>query len=279
MLRSFARLAAVVLTLAVAAVPPRVAASDELTDKPAPGTATQPSDAGSRSQASSRPVAREELEDALEQAKKDNEGVAIWLKQVREGRAGIRELIQQYQIGDAKTERFVLAKIRGQVAALDKAAAALLRRGPGFEKDLELYAASLKKAEATYRHLAGLYQRKAVGASNPRYQKLYRQLSGSAGAAAQVMGENRKGIDRTRAHARRLLSEVAESREVLKDLSGYLDVGMEADKLAASIVAFYEDIRAYNHELDQTVRNINEWLQKQEATSGDPPAPGSRPAP
>ena len=277
MLRPFTRLAAFLLLVA-AVIPPLATASDDPMGKSMPGMPKLPGSATSKSQAGSRPVARQELEDALEQAKKDNEGVAIWLKQVRDSHAGIRELIQQYQIGDAKTERFVLAKIREQVAALEKAADSLLRRGPAFEKDIELYEAALKKAEATYLQLAGLYQRKAVDSRSPRYQKLYRQMSDSASASARVMGGNRKGIDRARANARRLLAEVAESREVLKDLSGYLDVGVEADRLAASIESFYEDLRAYNHELDQTVKNINDWLQRQEDTSGDSPAPKSKPA-
>ena len=167
----------------------------------------------------------------------------------------------------------VLGKIRQQVAALERAADGLLRRGPNSEKDLELYESSLKNAEATYEQLAGLYQRKAVDSKNPRYQKLYRQMSDMRRPSARMMGDNRKGIDHTRANAHRLLTDVTESREVLKDLSGYLDVGVEADRLAASIDEFYNDIKAYNQELDQTVKNIADWLQRQENTSGDPPAP------
>ncbi len=282
MSRFFSVLATCLLFLIGVAMPPLIRASDEPDDKSTPAKAIPQGEPGgqaaSKSETRSNPVAPEELEDTLEQAKKDNEGVAIWLKQVREGHVRIKELIKQYEVGDTKTEREVLARIREQVAGLKRAADAILRRGPNFEKDLELYEASLKKAEATYSQLAGLYQRKAVDSRNPRYQKLYRQMSDGASASARVMGDNRKGIDRTRANARRLLSEVAESREVLRDLSGYLDVGVEADRLAESIEQFYRDMRAYNQELDQTVRNINDWLQQQENTSGDPPAPTRKPA-
>ena len=278
MLRSLTVPVEFCLFLAFAAMPPLASASDDPIDKSTPCTGAPVGKTVSKSEASSSPVAQEELEDVLDQAKKDNEGVATWLDQVRRGHASIKELTNKYQIGDTKTERVVLATIREQVAALEKAADALLRRGPGFEKDLELYESSLKKAEATYQQLAGLYQRKAVDSKNPRYQKLYRQMSNGASASARIMGDNRKGIDRTRANARRLLAEVTESREVLKDLSGYLDVGAEAGKLAASIEEFYNDIRAYNHELDQTVKTIADWLERQENTSGDPPAPKSKPA-
>jgi chromosome segregation ATPase len=282
MLRFFSVLAAYFLFLVGTAMPPLIHASDDPIDKSTPGPAAQADGpagkTASKSSARSNPVSPEELDETLEQAKKDNEGVATWLKNVREGHANIKELIKKYEIGDTKTERLVLAKIREQVAALGRAADGLLRRGPNFEKDLELYEASLKKAEATYQRLAGLYQRKAVDSKNPRYQKLYRQMSDSASASARVMGDNRKGIDHTRANAHRLLTEVTESREVLRDLSGYLDVGVEADRLAASIEEFYNDIKAYNQELDQTVKNIADWLQRQENTSGDPPARNSKPA-
>jgi hypothetical protein len=276
-LRSLILLAVFFVFPVVAATPPLIRASDDPIDKSTPGPAAKAGKTVSKSEANSSPVAREELEDVLDQAKKDNEGVATWLDQVRRDHAAIKEMTNKYQIGDTNTERVVLAKIREQVAALEKAADALLRRGPGFEKDLEIYEGSLKNAEATYQQLAGLYQRKAVDAKNPRYQKLYRQMSDSASASARLMGHNRKGIDRTRANARRLLAEVTESREVLRDLSGYLDVGVEAGKLAASIEEFYDDIKAYNQELDQTVKNIADWLQRQENTSGDPPAPKSKP--
>jgi SMC interacting uncharacterized protein involved in chromosome segregation len=276
--RFFSVLAACFLFMIGTAVPSLIHASDDPIDKSTSGPAPQAGKAASKSQLRNTPVSQGEMEDTLEQAKKDNEGVATWLEQVRKGHASIKELIKKYEIGDRKTEQIVFGKIREQVAALEKAADGLLRRGPNFEKDLELYEAALKKAEGTYHQLAGLYQRKAVDSKNPRYQKLYRQMSDSAGASARVMTDNRQGLDRTRANASRLLVEVTESREVLRDLSGYLDVGVEADKLAASIEEFYNDIKAYNQELDQTVKNIAEWLQRQENTSGDPPAPKSNPA-
>jgi hypothetical protein len=277
-MKTFKILAILAVTLVGTAMPPSIRASDEPKGKSTPAKATPAGQATSKSEDRSNSVATEDLKNTLEQAKTDNEGVAIWLDQVRKGHAGIKKLIRDYEVGDMTAHGEVLARIRTQVTALEKAADAILRRGPNFEKDLELYEASLKKAEATYSELAGLYQRKAVDAKNPRYQKLYRQLSDGASASARLMGDNRKGVDGTRANARRLLAEVAESREVLHDLSGFLEVGVGAGELAKSIEQFYRDMKAYNQELDQTVRNINDWLQRQENTSGDPPVAPSKPA-
>jgi hypothetical protein len=277
-MKTFKILAILAVILVGTAMPPLIRASDESKDKSTSAKATPAGQATSKSEDRSNVGATEDLKNTLEKAKTDNEGVAIWLDQVRKGHAGIKKLIRDYEVGDMTTHGEVLARIRTQVAALEKAAAAILRRGPNFEKDLELYEASLKKAEATYSELAGLYQRKAVDAKNPRYQKLYRQLSDGASASARLMGDNRKGVDGTRANARRLLAEVAESREVLHDLSGFLEVGVGAGELAKSIEQFYRDMKAYNQELDQTVRNINDWLQRQENTSGDPPVAPSKPA-
>jgi hypothetical protein len=282
MLRFRVRLTAVLLFLLTAGLAASRAADDR-DNKPAPDASAPaqegvPDKAATKPGPDSKPVTGGKIENTLGQAKKDNEGVAIWLERVQKGHAKIKVLIEQYRVGDTKHEGLVLTEFRDQIQALARVANELENRGPAFEKDLQLYEASLKKGEATYQELAGLYQQKAVDSKDPRYQKLYRHMSDTSSAWANVMGKNRSGIDGTRKNAKKLLEEVGKSRAVLEDLSAFLDVHIQTEELASVIAKFYDDIKAYNQELDQTVQNISEWLQKQADTSGDTPAPKSRPA-
>jgi hypothetical protein len=269
------------VVLVVTGSPPPIGASDEQVGKAGPGAATSTdtpaAKATSKPQPGSSVSAQRELEDNLEQLKKDNAGVAIWLEEVKKSHASVRDLIEKYEVGDTKTERGVLEKLRLQVAALKEVADAILRRGPRSEKDLELYEAALKKAESTYGRLAEIYQRKAVDSQNPLYQKLYRQLSDGAGLSARMMADNRQGLGGKRADTRKLLTEVKESRVVLGDLADFLEAGVEPGALSDRMDDLYNKIKAYNEELEQTVKNIADWLQRRENTSGDAPTPKRKP--
>ena len=214
-----------------------------------------------------------DLREVEKEVKKNDEGVSIWLESVKKGNSSLLEMIKRYDVNDAKTERLVVEKLREQVDGLQQVAANISRRGPGFKKDLELYETALGRAAKSYGELSQIYQRKAIDATNERYQKLYRQMSEGASAKAAMMEESRKGIEPTKNSVDKLLKDVEKSREILRDISGFLDVSKESDKLSKNIEEFMHDIDTYNKELMKTVENIEAWVDKQGSGSSEPPAP------
>jgi hypothetical protein len=222
------------------------------------------------------PVKPGELEDLNRQRDAALESVGTSLDRVRNGHVKLQDLIRKYEVGDADTEHLVQERFREQIADLVKAADGILARGPSFEKDLELYEKALERAEQTFGRLSEVYQRKAVEKKSSSLMNTYRLMSDASAAKGRMMAENRKGIDKTRANVQSLIAKVSESRELLTDLKEFFTVEVEPEIYRQRMQGFLKELEVYNKELDQTVKNINQWLERRQDTSGDAPSAPSR---
>jgi hypothetical protein len=282
MIRSSSLFKALLLFAVAASASALGAASDDTANQAKPEGASAGDDAPGKKKPEtapdSAPITPGKLDESLGEVKEITEAVKGSFESVKKSHAVIDKLIKRYVVGDGETFQKVNKEILEQLKTLEKVGRALLKGGPSFEGNLELYDAALKRAEGTHNDLAKLYQRKAVDSKDPQHQKLYRQMSDGAAAAATSMNENRKGMDEMRRNAKKLLDRVEKSQEMISDLRKYFEVFEGVDAVQKEIEKYLANLKAYNKELDTTIDNISKWLQKQEGSSADAPAPSSKPA-
>lgn len=194
--------------------------------------------------ASVRGPAATEEERILSEAKKIKSDLEIWPARLREKLSAVKERLESVDLEDLKAQPPVLKDFDELLDLVDGDAAAIESAWEGIRGEFTLWQQAVSRAPASYRELAGLYERKAGEEDDAVLKIQYSNLRASSLKLADRYATQATQMDAQRQEMEQKVAFVSKSRVFVKHARAFLSAVPDS-QAGADVEAFAQHLRDY----------------------------------